>query len=182
MDEGTPAAVNEPIRSLLTDSFDRIAGLVQELTDGLTDESAQFRVDPAANTVAWLLWHAIRVQDDHVADLAESGQVWDAGWRDRFALDLPADDTGYGHSAEQVALVRASAENLAGYHAEVHTATLEYVRRVDVDELARVVDTRWDPPVTASARLVSVIGDCLQHLGQAAFVRGVADRSDGGSG
>jgi hypothetical protein len=27
--------------------------------------------------------------------------------------------------------------------------------------------------VTVSVRLVSVIGDCLQHLGQAAYVRGL---------
>ena len=41
-------------------------------------------------------------------------------------------------------------------------------------ELKRVVDTNWDPPVTASARLVSIIDDCAQHLGQAAYVRGIA--------
>jgi hypothetical protein len=42
--------------------------------------------------------------------------------------------------------------------------------------LARVVDERWVPPVTASARLVSSIDDCAQHLGQAAYVLGIAQR------
>jgi hypothetical protein len=56
----------------------------------------------------------------------------------------------------------------------VHKFTCEYVAGVTADELVRVVDTNWDPPVTASARLVSIIDDCAQHLGQAAYVRGIA--------
>jgi hypothetical protein len=39
-----------------------------------------------------------------------------------------------------------------------------------------VVDEAWDPPVTLGVRLVSVIDDCAQHAGQAAFVRGIVLR------
>jgi hypothetical protein len=35
------------------------------------------------------------------------------------------------------------------------------------------VDQSWDPPVTAGVRLISIVGDCLQHLGQAAYVKGL---------
>jgi hypothetical protein len=52
-----------------------------------------------------------------------------------------------------------------------------YLERLTLDELERVVDERWDPPVTVSVRLVSVISDCLQHLGQASYVRGLAERA-----
>ncbi len=69
--------------------------------------------------------------------------------------------------------MRAPADLLAGYYHAVHTFTLEYTAGVTADELARVVDTNWDPPVTASARLVSIIDDCAQHLGQAAYLRGI---------
>ena len=62
---------------------------------------------------------------------------------------------------------------LVEYHAAVHQLTLAYLSRVTPEELDRVVDRRWDPPVTAGVRLVSVVGDCLQHLGQAAYVRGL---------
>jgi Protein of unknown function (DUF664) len=41
------------------------------------------------------------------------------------------------------------------------------------DEFDRVVDRRWHPPVTLGARLVSVVNDGDQHLGQAAYVRGL---------
>ena len=40
-------------------------------------------------------------------------------------------------------------------------------------DLDRVVDERWDPPVTLGVRLVSVVNDDAQHLGQAAYVRGL---------
>ena len=42
-------------------------------------------------------------------------------------------------------------------------------------DLDVVVDERWDPPVTMGVRLVSIADDCLQHVGQAAYVRGLLD-------
>ena len=48
-----------------------------------------------------------------------------------------------------------------------------FVARVTTEDLARIVDRNWDPPVTASARLVSIIDDCAQHLGQAAYLQGI---------
>ena len=72
--------------------------------------------------------------------------------------------------------MRAPADLLSGYYHAVHKLTLEYIAGVTADELARVVDTNWDPPVTASARLVSIIDDCAQHLGQAAYLRGIGRR------
>ena len=52
--------------------------------------------------------------------------------------------------------------------------TLEYIAGVTDAELARIVDENWEPPVTASVRLVSIIDDCAQHLGQAAYIEGIA--------
>lgn len=165
-------------RDLLVDSFSRIRELVEELTDGLTEADSTYRPAPKANTPGWLLWHLIRIQDDHIAGLASTQQAW-PNWRDRFALPFSDWATGYGQSADEVAAVRVSGELLAGYHADVHDLTLGYVRQITDDELARVVDTNWDPPVTAGVRLVSVLGDVLQHLGQVAYVRGLAGRASG---
>ncbi|AQA02036.1 hypothetical protein BVC93_05875 [Mycobacterium sp. MS1601] len=164
----------DAIQDLLRDAFTRLVEHVDELTDGLSEDTATYRPTPDANTIAWLLWHSARVQDAQVADIAGVEQAWTAhGWVDKFALDLPREDTGYGHSAADVAKVRASAENLAGYYRDTHELTMAYVGTIDADELERVVDQNWDPPVTASVRLVSVIDDCAQHLGQAAYLRGI---------
>ena len=161
-----------PARDLLVDSFNRVRELVVELTDGLTEEAATFRPAPQANSIGWLLWHLIRIQDDHVAGLARVEQAWPT-WRERFGLPFSDWATGYGHTSEDVAAVRVPGDLLDGYHADVHALTMGYVEQITAEELARVVDTRWKPPVTASVRMVSVLGDVYQHLGQAAYVGGL---------
>ncbi|MFV2177479.1 DUF664 domain-containing protein [Actinomadura sp. LOL_016] len=164
---------------LLTDAFDRIRDEVHAAADGLTSDRLAFRADPDANSIAWLLWHLTRVQDDHIADVAGTGQRWTSdGWADRFALPLDPSDTGFGHGRDEVAAVRVgSADLLIGYHDAVHAMTVDYVADLTDDDLPVIVDHAWDPPVTLGVRLVSVVADCLQHAGQAAFVRGLAERA-----
>ena len=171
--------MTDAAREILRDSFNRLIEHVDGLTEGLSDEVSFFR--PAtesgqqANSIAWLIWHSARIQDAQLADVAGVEQVWfRGGWVDRFALDLPRDAHGYGHTADEVGKVRAPGNLLASYYHAVHRMTLEYVAGVTDEELARVVDENWNPPVTASVRLVSIIDDCAQHLGQAAYIRGIA--------
>jgi hypothetical protein len=168
------SADNAAAQELLRDLFTRLIEHVDDLTDGLTDEVSNYRPAPNANSIAWLIWHSARVQDIQLAQVAGVEQVWIRdGWVDRFALDLPRNDTGYGHGPQEVAKVRAPADLLSGYYHAVHKLTCEYIAGVTAAELTRVVDANWDPPVTASARLVSIIDDCAQHLGQAAYLRGI---------
>ncbi len=160
---------------ILLDAFTRVRGTVHAAVDGLTPEQLAFRVDGRANSIAWLVWHLTRIQDDHVADAADAEQVWIAdGWADRFALPIDRRATGYAHRSGEVAAVRVrSADLLTGYYDAVQARTVDYVRRLTDRDLDRVVDESWDPPVTLGVRLVSVISDDLQHAGQAAFVRGL---------
>jgi hypothetical protein len=161
---------------LLTDAFERIVEGGRDVVDGLDDDQLTWRPRPDANHIAWLVWHLARIQDDHVADAAGLEQVWTAqGFHDRFGLPFEPGDTGYGHRSEQVAQVRAPADLLAAYLAAVHEQTTAYLATVSPDDLDRVVDDRWDPPVTLGVRLVSVVNDDSQHLGQAAYVRGLLD-------
>ncbi|HEY1843222.1 MAG TPA: mycothiol transferase [Mycobacterium sp.] len=163
------------VRELLRDAFTRLIEHVDEITAGLTDDQANYRPSPDANSIAWLIWHSARVQDVQLAPIAGIEEVWTArGWVDRFGLDLPRNDTGYDHGPAEVAKVHAPADLLAGYYHAVHKVTLEFVAGITAEDLTRVIDRNWDPPVTASARLVSIIDDCAQHLGQAAYVLGIA--------
>lgn len=162
---------------LLADGFDRVHETVAAAVDGLDEDALAVRVDPEANSVGWLVWHLTRVQDDHVADVAGAEQIWTVGgWVERFRLPFDVAAIGYGQSSEEVGQVRATAELLAGYQDAVHTATLEYLRTLGDADYERVVDERWDPPVTLSVRLVSVLNDTTQHAGQAAYVRGLLER------
>jgi hypothetical protein len=162
-------------RELLRDAFTRQIEHVDDLTDGLTDEVSFFRPTAEANSIAWLLWHSARQQDLQLCHLAGIEQVWTSdGWDDRFGLDLAGNDHGYGHDPDDVGKIRPPADLLAGYYHAVHKVTLSYIASVTAHELSRVVDTHWTPPVTASARLVSIVDDAAQHLGQAAYIRGIA--------
>jgi len=162
------------INDVLSDALDRVQQTVHNVVDGLDEDQLAHRVDGTANSIAWLVWHLARVQDDHVAEVAGRDQVWTSdGWHDRFELPFDASAIGYGFSSEEVSQVRASAQLLAGYYDAVHAATLAYVADVSEADLDRVVDPNWNPPVTLGVRLISVINDDLQHAGQAAFARGL---------
>jgi uncharacterized damage-inducible protein DinB len=176
----TDVVEESPVTSaeLLTDAFGRIREVVHNAAGGLTPEQLAYRIDGTANSIAWLVWHLTRVQDDHIAGVAGIEQVYTSqGWADRFGFPFPPSDIGYGHSSADVDAVRVdSAELLLGYHDAVHEQTRRYLDGLEEADLRRVVDESWDPPVTLAVRLVSVVSDDLQHAGQAAFVRGVVTR------
>ncbi|WP_422752530.1 mycothiol transferase [Micromonospora sp. WMMD708] len=163
------------VDDLLTGIYDRLPDLVDAAVDGLSPEELCRRPGPGANPVGWLVWHLTRIQDQQVADLLGVDQVWVAGDRaGRFGLPADPADTGYGHTPEQVAAVRPdSAQALVDYHRAVAERTRAYLAGLRPADLDRVVDESWDPPVTLGVRLVSVAADDLQHVGQAAYLRGL---------
>ena len=160
---------------LLVDAFNRIREGAHEAVEGLSPDDLAVRPAPQANSIAWLVWHLTRVQDDHIADVADLEQVWTSdGWHERFDLPFGPKATGYGMSSDEVARVAGlTGEQLLGYLDAVHEQTVGFVAGLSLGELDRVVDERWDPPVTLGVRLVSVVNDDQQHVGQAAFVRGL---------
>jgi hypothetical protein len=168
------------IAELLVDAFGRIQGMVHRAVAGLTPSDLAFRPDPEANSIAWLVWHLARIQDDHIADVAGTEQVWVAErWVDRFGLPFAPDATGYGQSSDEVGAVRAGVDELLGYSDAVHAQTVGFVSGLRPADLDRIVDESWDPPVTLGVRLVSVVNDNMAHAGQAAYVRGLLERRAG---
>ncbi|HTX63036.1 MAG TPA: DinB family protein [Acidimicrobiales bacterium] len=165
---------------LLVDGFGRVHETVHAVMAGLPVDAVTFRPGPEANPIGWLVWHLTRVQDDHVAGVAGTEQRWTAeGWDARFALPFDRLETGYGQDAADAGTVVAEPALLLGYHDAVHSTTLAYARGLSDTDLDRVVDTRWDPPVTLGVRLVSVLADDLEHVGQAAYVRGLFEHRGG---
>jgi uncharacterized damage-inducible protein DinB len=160
---------------VLIEAFDRLPDLVRSAVDGLTPDQLCWAPAPRANSVGWLVWHLTRVQDDHIAEILGQDQVWvQDGWAGHFGLDPDPANTGYGHTAAQISTVRPeSAQLLVEYYDAVAARTRELLRGLTAKALDRVVDERWDPPVTLGVRLVSVLNDDVQHAGQAAYVRGL---------
>jgi hypothetical protein len=159
---------------ILIDSAGRPA---QEARAALSDIGPQMlNAHPGGhpNSIAWLLWHSGRETDAQLADLSGSQQVWhrdDVATRTGLA-DL-GEAAGYGFTAEQARAVTARDVGvLLEYLDAVTEALIAYLRTLTEADLDQVIDENWDPPVTRGVRLVSIIDDAAQHVGQAAYVAG----------
>ena len=163
---------------LLIDAYGRIAEVARGAVGNLSQEQLAIRLDDDANSIAWLVWHLARVQDDHISGVSGDAQVWLTGdWQERFGLPFEPEVIGYGQSsAEVAAVVGIPGDLLMAYLDAVTNQSLAYLATLTDADLDRVVDTDWTPEVTLAVRLVSVIGDDLEHAGQAAFIAGVVRR------
>ncbi|MFP5070027.1 mycothiol transferase [Pseudonocardia nantongensis] len=166
---------------LLTDHFGRVRELVHDVLDGLGEPDLAQRPgsvsgDPG-NPIGWLVWHLTRVQDDHIAEAFDTEQVWTSeGWAERAGLDLEPADTGFGHTSAQVDAIRVPAGLLAAYHDAVHERTVSLLTDLTDHDLSRILPPTHGANVSLGERLVSVLGDELQHAGQAAYLRGLFGR------
>ncbi len=160
---------------LLLELFGRIPPLVDGAVDGLSADELHWQPSRDANTIGWLVWHLTRVADHHIAEIIEELQVWETGdWAAGFGLAPDPSNSGYGHSPDDMLAVRPTGPDvLIAYLSAVDERARSVLGAIDDVALDRIVDRRWDPPVTLGVRLVSIADDCLQHVGQAAYVRGL---------
>ena len=162
-------------KGLLLEIYGRIPPLVRDVLHGLTPDAVTSQPVPGANTIAWLVWHLTRVQDHHMSDILKTEQLWVGGdWAERVGLAPDPENTGYGHSEDDIPSIRPGDPSvLEAYLEAVQARTVALLERTTPADLDRVVDTRWDPHVTMGVRLVSIADDSMQHIGQAAYVRGL---------
>ena len=166
------------VSDLLLDALGRVRETVHGLLDDVPEDRLAEPPAPGANTVAWLVWHLTRVLGDHVADAFDLDTVWTSGgWYDRFGLPFPATAHGYGMDYADVLAVRVPAADLRGYVDATCELVEQALRGVGEDDLDRVVDEDWDPPVTLGVRLVSALNDATQHVGQASYAAGILTRA-----
>lgn len=165
------------VAALLLELYGRIPPLAREAVAGLDRDQLTTPPQPGANTIGWLVWHLTRVQDHHIAEILDAPQIWtDGEWAGSFGLEPDPVNTGYGHSSAEVAAVRPEGPDaLMQYLDAVDQRTRSTLEQLRPDDLDRIVDRRWDPPVTLGVRLISIADDGLQHAGQAAYARGLLD-------
>jgi len=163
------------VNDLLIEMFDRVSAHVHGVVEGLDVETLSAMPAPGINPIGWLVWHLTRVQDHHVAELLDVEQLWvDGSWAHRFGIEPDPHNNGYGHTADEVASIRPdSAAALTEYYDAVWARTRAFLEGLRATDLDRVVDERWDPPVTLGVRLVSIADDDVQHAGQAAYAKGL---------
>lgn len=160
---------------VLRDGFGRVADELPGVVEGLTVEQLCWQPDPAANHIAWLVWHIGRCEDAQLAAIARRPEVYVDGWADRFGLPYDVREIGYQHTAAEVrAFVLRDPQLLVDYYAAVHAATGQILDGVADDELSQLVDDPYQ--VSVGTRIVSIINDITQHLGQASYLRGLLVR------
>jgi uncharacterized damage-inducible protein DinB len=161
---------------ILRDSFGRIREQLHHVLDGLLPEQLSYRPHVDANSIAWLAWHLTRVHDDHMSEIAGNEQAWISdGWSEKFGMEPDPHNQGTGHTSADVAAIKPDSDLLLAYQDAVLARTNQYLQTVSPEELERIIDRRWDPPVTVGARIVSVINDNTEHAGQAAYLRGLIE-------
>jgi pimeloyl-ACP methyl ester carboxylesterase len=172
------------ISNFLIEAYGRIGPLVHRAAEGLTAEQLCHQVEPAANTVAWLVWHLSRIQDQHLSELAGLPELWaDTKWAQTTGVDRDPVTRGQGDGPAEVAAVRPPGpDGLLAYYDSVAGRTADYLTGVTDASLDRIVDESYTPAVSAGVRLASVLSDNLQHAGQALYLRGVIDRTWPGHG
>lgn len=156
-------------RSLTLAQLHRIADELHDALVGRSRQEMAVRVVPAANPVGWLAWHLTRSHDRNLSEIAGVEQQWtDGGWHARFGMAPDPNDTGFGHTAEQVAAFRhVGGETLLSYHAAVIDAAVAYLDGAPLDDLARIAPSpTLGTAHTVQQRVVGVLNEGFQHLGQ----------------
>jgi hypothetical protein len=162
-------------RELIVDCYDRLPELVEEVLAGVRTADLDWQPRPGTNPLGWTVWHLTRVQDAQIADLMGEADLWTSdGWHQKFNRPPDHDDSGYGHTPEQVRAFRSpSAKVQLDYLRAVTDRTNRYLASLTPAELDRELDeSRQDPP-TVAVRIVSIVADCHQHAGEASYIRGL---------
>ena len=161
--------------ALIAEALGRVNAILHRSLEGAPADMLCRMPAPHANSMAWTAWHLTRVQDDHISDLVGQPQLWTSeGWHARFGMEPDDEETGQGHTFEQVAAFKVeSADVLLAYQDVTFERSKSYLATAKPAEMDRELDEpQYDPLPTVGVRLVSIVSDNTQHAGQVAYLRG----------
>jgi hypothetical protein len=163
-------------RELIVDGFERLPDLAEEALAGVRAADLDWPPRPGCNPLGWTVWHLTRVEDGQIADLMGEPDLWTRdGWHAKFNRPPDHEDSGYGHTPAQVSAFRSpSAKVQLDYLRATTERTKQYLTSLTPDDLDRELDESWyTPRPTVGVRLLSIVADCHQHAGEAAYIRGL---------
>jgi hypothetical protein len=164
-------------RELIVDGFERLPDLAEEALSGVHAVDLDRPPRPGANPLGWTVWHLTRVQDGQIADLMgdPAADLWTRdGWHRKFNRPPDHEDSGYGHTAAQVRAFRSPSTKLQlDYLRATTERTKQYLASLTPADLDRVLDEPGPDPATVGVRLLSILADCHQHAGEAAYINGL---------
>jgi hypothetical protein len=164
------------LHEMLSGAYGSILKTLEYTLEGLTEEDLNWQPKPDCNSIGWLAWHLTRIQDMTIADFTGDEQLWiKDGWHKKWGRPADPQDFGNGMKPEDLAKFKSpDAKTLLAYHKTVLEKSQEFfptLKKADLDEVLE--NTPFKPPPTAGMMLLIILGDGLQHAGQAAYVRGM---------
>ena len=162
--------------AIVIDALGRIQNTIRRVLDGMTPDQLYYRPAENSNSTAWVIWHLTRVQDHHISDMGGLEQLWTSyGWHARFGMEADGKNTGTGHTPGDVAKIRPDAETLQSYYDAVYERTKTVLSSLTSEDMDRELDEpQYNPLPTIGVRCASIISDNTQHVGQAAYIKGLA--------
>jgi hypothetical protein len=163
-------------QQLLSDGYERILSSLERILDGLSPEDLDQQPKPDCNSMGWMAWHLTRGGDAQISALVGEEQLWIKDkWCEKFNRPADPADTGFRHSTEQVAAFKSPEVKIfLDYQRAVLERAKQYFSTLSASDLDRELNEPWFQPLpTVGVRLVSVMVDCLEHVGQIAYVRGL---------
>lgn len=160
------------LKGFIEESLTETQSVLLKVVDGLTPEELAWRPSLESNSIGFILWHTLRVEDIWIQRIAQrKQQVYEAdGWYQKFGTE--ARDIGYNYSLEQLAsFVVPSLDDLLAYGKSLREHTLKYLRALPVEKL----DEQMSPnrPDTIGYMLRHIIIEFSEHIGQIAYLRGL---------
>lgn len=161
---------------MLSDGYGRVLEILERALDGLAEDDLNWQPRPDCNSIGWLAWHLARGQDSQIASLMGEEQLWIRdGWHAKFGRPANANDNGFGHTPQDVAEFKSpNTRTLLDYHRAVLKRSQRYFTTLSNNDLDRELNEPWFQPLpTVGVRLISILGDNLEHAGQVGYVRGL---------
>lgn len=163
-------------QELLIDGYGRVLELLEPALKDLSREDLDRQPHPDCNSIGWIAWHLTRGQDAQIASLRNGEQVWLKNkWYEKFHRAADTEDTGFGHSAEDVAAFKSpDPEVLLDYYRATLEQSKKYLAALTLADLdSKLDESLYQPPPTVGVRVISIMADCLQHSGEIAYLRGL---------
>jgi len=162
-------------QDLLADGYGRVLEFMERMLGGLTQDELNWQPRDDCNSIGWISWHLTRQQDVQIASLLGEEQLWTRdGWHARFKRASDPDDSGFGHTPQQVAEFESpDVQTLVDYQRAVLERSQRYFHTLSKADLDRELDEPFQPLPTVGVRLISILEDSILHAGQAAYIRGL---------
>ena len=164
-------------QEMIMDIFDRIAAQLAQVLEDLTPKQLNQQPGRGANTIGWLIWHLTRSHDRNMSELMGLEQLWiSEGWYSRFNRKPDPAETGYRHTTKEMAAFKApDSLTIMEYHRAVLERIKDYIANyLEESILEQEMYSPTFDSVSPTYRVITgIINDALQHVGQAAYVRGL---------